>query len=154
MYFGCSSAYLCQIDVHYFLKIHLWHKNPHSHTYSHDISARYRLLPQITLTQPVYDEEAERLMNCCGDGVFRLVDEGNRKRAIVGNTRDCLHSRECLDPERGVPGKVKLQMVKDHFIFRIEAIGQIPAEELFERALGELATKCRTAVDMLRGVGG
>ncbi|CAD7972869.1 unnamed protein product [Amoebophrya sp. A120] len=118
-------------------------------------TAWYRLMPKITLTEPVYDEEADKLAACCPPGVFAVEPDmedftGKRRKAVVANVRDCTTCRECIDPERGVPGKVKLQKVKDHFLFRIETIGQIPAEVLFERALQEISQKCAMAVQMLK----
>ncbi|CAE7352019.1 polr1c [Symbiodinium sp. CCMP2456] len=38
---------------------------------------------------------------------------------------------------------------KDHFIFSIESVGQVPAPDLFERALVKLKEKCQTAKDVI-----
>ncbi|CAD7944323.1 unnamed protein product [Amoebophrya sp. A25] len=113
-------------------------------------TAWYRLMPKITLLEPIYDEEAEKLEKCCASGTFGIIEENGRKRAIVKDVRSCTTDRECIDPERGLPGKVLLQKVKDHFLWRIESIGQIPPMELFERALQELSKKCGTAANMLK----
>ena len=111
-------------------------------------------MPKITFKQPVYDEKADFLKQTCPkEACFDVVEdmeEVGRRKAIVKDPRACTTCRECIDPERGLPDHVKLQKVKDHFIFRIESIGQIPAAELFERALSELSKKCATAVHLLK----
>ncbi len=118
-------------------------------------TAWYRLLPHITLKEEIYDEEAERLKSCCPKDVFDIEDlssqmkasTGRSKRAVVKNPRDCTTCRECIEH---FPQKVNLQKVKDHFIFRVESIGQIPPEDLFQRALTQLAEKCKMAADVLQ----
>ena len=103
--------------------------------------ANYRLLPQITLLQPIRGEAARRFQSCFEPGVIQLVDEDedgdddpkhkpktkhhskkhhnddhlDRKVARVANARNHGMSRECFrHPE--FQDKVLLSRVRDHFI--------------------------------------
>ena len=61
-------------------------------------TASYRLLPEITLTQPVTGEKARRLAKCFSKGVVRVVEGegGEEGRAEVVNPRSDTCSREVL----------------------------------------------------------
>ena len=48
-------------------------------------TASYRLLPEITINEPVCGEAAERLQSCFSAGVIRL--EGSKRKAVVDDAR-------------------------------------------------------------------
>lgn len=115
-------------------------------------TAWYRLLPKITIKEELTGEAAEALVKACPVGVFDMEDavgkaSSGKRKAVVKDPRKCTTCRQCIEH---FPDKVVLQKVKNHFIFRIESIGQIKPEELFERALQELLRKCAHGVDVLR----
>lgn len=71
----------------------------------------YRLLPQITVKEPIRGRAAERFQKCFPKGVVEVV-EGEAK--VVAPRNDTV-SREVLRHEE-FRGKVELGRVKDHFI--------------------------------------
>ena len=71
----------------------------------------YRLLPQITIKEPIRGKAAERFQKCFPKGVVEVV-EGEAK--VVAPRNDTV-SREVLRHEE-FRGKVELGRVKDHFI--------------------------------------
>ena len=72
----------------------------------------------------------------------------NFKVAVVANPRDCTLCRQCLsDPE--LSDKIKLNRIKDHFIFTIESTGALPPDVLFEEAINILKRKCQNLMNRL-----
>lgn len=126
-------------------------------------TASYRLLPTITITQPILGADARKFARCFPKGVIGLEDvsaeeagrrgggyEGHEreKKAVVKNTFKDTVSRECLrHPE--FEGKVKLGRVRDHFIFMVESTGQYQSDELFLESVRILKEKAAT---MKRGL--
>eukprot|EP00397_Hematodinium_sp_SG-2012_P054787 GEMP01066355.1.p1 GENE.GEMP01066355.1~~GEMP01066355.1.p1 ORF type:complete len:292 (+),score=54.27 GEMP01066355.1:65-940(+) len=54
----------------------------------------------------------------------------------------------CLD---AIPdGRLKLEKVKNHYLFTIESVGIIPASDLFSMAVARLKEKCRATLDLLQ----
>lgn len=103
----------------------------------------YRLLPDIKV-QNVSGAEAIMLRDRCPKKVFDIEDG----HAMVKNPRACSTCRECLE---AIPdGRVDLGKIKNHFLFTVEATGQIPAPELIPKAINRLKDKCRAALEMLR----
>lgn len=78
----------------------------------------YRLLPKITLKEPIRGRSAERLQKCFPAGVIDIVD-GEAK--VVGARNDTV-SREVLRHEE-FRGKVELGRVRDHFICEFLRLG-------------------------------
>lgn len=127
-------------------------------------TASYRLLPSITITQPILGPDARKFARCFPRGVIGLEEvtpeeaartgsgyEGHEgeKKAVVRNTFKDTVSRECLrHPE--FEGKVKLGRVRDHFIFMVESTGQYPSDELFLESVRIMKEKCAA---MKRGLG-
>ncbi|KAI4195587.1 MAG: hypothetical protein LQ350_007113 [Teloschistes chrysophthalmus] len=120
-------------------------------------TASYRLLPTITITQPILGNDAKKFARCFPKGVIALEDvtsaeadragsgyEGHEgeKKAVVQNTFKDTVSRECLRHEE-FKGKVKLGRVRDHFIFGVESTGQFESDELFLESVKVLREKCR-----------
>lgn len=113
-------------------------------------TAYYRLLPQISFSQDggIVGDEAKQLKQMCPKNVFDIEDIGGQKHATVARPRDCTFCRECIrlpDWEN----KVKLQKVKDHFIFTVESTGILKPEELFRMALQVFMDKCRNILSHL-----
>jgi len=103
----------------------------------------YRLLPDIKV-QNVSGADAETLRDRCPKKVFDIEDG----HAVVKNARACSTCRECLD---AIPdGRVDLGKIKNHFLFTVEATGQIPAPELIPKAINRLKEKCQAALEFLR----
>lgn len=113
-------------------------------------TAFYRLHPMIRLEKEILNEDAEELKRCCPMGVFDVEDVPQGKRAVVVNERNCTTCRECLETFNGQEKGVMLMKAKNHFIFSIESVGQIPAPVLFERALLKFQEKCQSARESVR----
>jgi DNA-directed RNA polymerase I and III subunit RPAC1 len=78
-------------------------------------TASYRLLPEITILEPITGEDAEEFKNCFVEGVVEVVNENGVKTAKVVNPRKDTVSREVLRHDKFVD-KVRLTRVRDHFI--------------------------------------
>lgn len=106
-------------------------------------TASYRLLPKITLKQPVVGEQAERLARCFTPGVIGLKeDEDGNKVAYVDNARRDASSREVFRHE-DLKDAVDMKKVQDHFIFSVESTGALPPNVLMCEAVKILKEKCR-----------
>jgi DNA-directed RNA polymerase I and III subunit RPAC1 len=81
-------------------------------------TAGYRLLPQITIKEPIRGKAAERFQKCFPKGVVEIVDG----EAKVVNPRNDTVSREVLRHEE-FKGKVELGRVRDHFICKFSPKG-------------------------------
>jgi DNA-directed RNA polymerases I and III subunit RPAC1 len=96
-------------------------------------TASYRLMPQIDLVgEPFTGPEAKELVSACPMNVFDIEDLGQTAR--VANPRNCTMCRECLRPV-GWNDRVKLSKVNDHFLFRVESTGALPAAILVQEAI-------------------
>ncbi|XP_029963016.1 DNA-directed RNA polymerases I and III subunit RPAC1 [Salarias fasciatus] len=105
-------------------------------------TASYRLLPEITILEPVEGEKAERLKRCFSRGVIDLEDVDGRKVAKVVNSRLDTCSREVLR-HADLKNLVKLGRVRDHFIFTVESTGILPPDVLVTEAIKVLMAKCQ-----------
>ncbi|KAM9345212.1 DNA-directed RNA polymerases I and III subunit RPAC1 [Symphorus nematophorus] len=111
-------------------------------------TASYRLLPEITLLEPVEGEKAERLKRCFSRGVIDLEDVNGRKVAKVVNSRLDTCSREVLRHD-DLKNVVKLGRVRDHFIFTVESTGILPPDVLVTEAIKVLMAKCQRFLNEL-----
>lgn len=98
-------------------------------------TASYRLLPQITITQPILGAEAKKFARCFPKGVIGYEpsdpeDPSAEVKAVVKDPMKDTVSRECLRHDE-FKGKVKLGRVRDHFIFSVESAGQFESDDLF-----------------------
>ncbi|KAG9236019.1 RNA polymerase Rpb3/RpoA insert domain-containing protein [Amylocarpus encephaloides] len=134
--------------------------------YSPVAPASYRLLPTITITQPILGTDAEKFARCFPQGVigFEPVTkkeakqkgsgyvghEGEKKAVVLDAMKDTV-SRECLRHEE-FQGKVKLGRVRDHFIFSVESVGQWDSDVLFVEAVKSLKSKCEALRQNLRNM--
>jgi len=102
--------------------------------------ASYRLMPDITLLEPVEGELAEKLKNCFPQGVIEVKEENGKKVAKVANSRLDTTSREVYRHEE-LAQKVCLAKKRDHFIFTIESVGIIPAADIVRESIKILIAK-------------
>ncbi|XP_054456306.1 DNA-directed RNA polymerases I and III subunit RPAC1 [Anoplopoma fimbria] len=105
-------------------------------------TASYRLLPDITLLEPVEGEKAERLKRCFSRGVIDIQDVNGKKVAKVVNSRLDTCSREVLRHD-DLKNTVKLGRLRDHFIFTVESTGILPPDVLVTEAIKVLMVKCQ-----------
>ncbi|TAQ89721.1 hypothetical protein B7494_g1952 [Chlorociboria aeruginascens] len=119
--------------------------------------ASYRLLPTITITEPILGKDAEKFARCFPEGVIELEKvtaeeastigsgyeghEGERKAVVKDAMKDTV-SRECLRHDE-FNKKVKLGRIRDHFIFSVESVGQWRSDEMFLEAVKLLKVKCQ-----------
>ncbi|KAJ9625613.1 DNA-directed RNA polymerase core subunit rpc40 [Taxawa tesnikishii (nom. ined.)] len=94
-------------------------------------TASYRLLPTITIKEPILGADAKKFARCFPKGVIELVDdeETGEKKAVVKDTMK--------DTD-----KVQLGRLRDHFIFSVESTGQFESDELFLESVRALKVKC------------
>lgn len=112
-------------------------------------TASYRLMPCISIVQPIYDELAEELVHIYEPGVFDLIPTdprkgdppGKRCKAVMVNPYACTMSRNYMrNPV--LKESIRMSRLADHFIFSIESVGSYPAEVLLAEALRILQKKC------------
>jgi DNA-directed RNA polymerase I and III subunit RPAC1 len=108
-------------------------------------TATYRMLPEITFNENITGSSAKLLKKVCPMNVFDIEDDN----AIVARPRDCTMCRECLRPE-DFEKKIRLSRLKQHFIFSIESVGSIPADEIFREALRIFYQKCVSSREALQ----
>lgn len=82
-------------------------------------TASYRLLPLITLKEPVEGDAAEKLAKCFPKGVIEVTtNKKGVKVAKVADARRDTVSREALR-HKEFQGVVELGRVRDHFICKL-----------------------------------
>ncbi|CAF3462614.1 unnamed protein product [Rotaria socialis] len=102
----------------------------------------YRLMPEIILKKPIYDEDAEHLQKCFTPGVIELEqDNDGHRRAVVSKPRLDMCSREALRYP-AFKDSVELNKIRDHFIFSIESVGALRPDQLFIDSIKLLMAKC------------
>ncbi|KAF2074475.1 hypothetical protein CYY_004220 [Polysphondylium violaceum] len=107
-------------------------------------TASYRLLPVITVDPSVTGDKAKELVNKCPKKVFDIEDD----QVVAARPLDCTMCRECIrEPE--FEKTVKLQRVRDHFIFSIESTGALTSREIFQEALKIFIEKCNIVEESL-----
>lgn len=115
-------------------------------------TASYRLLPEVTLTKPVYDGKADKLALLM-PGVFDVEPEaggGGRRVASVARPRECTMSRNYAK-DAVLAESITVGRVPDHFLFTVESIGSITASEIFLRSVEILKEKAETVLAALDG---
>ena len=127
--------------------------------------ASYRLMPTITILEPITGNDADKFAKCFPKGVIKVksgrpdgtprksskktstTDDatggGDGERyAVVRNARFDSVSRECLRHDE-FKDKVRLGRRRDHFIFDVEGTGVRPCPNLVINAIDILQQKCR-----------
>ncbi|EDO15644.1 hypothetical protein Kpol_473p3 [Vanderwaltozyma polyspora DSM 70294] len=100
-------------------------------------TASYRLMPKIIITEKIKGESAKRFQKCFPPGV---IDINENDEAYVKDARKDTMTREVLRHEE-FQDKVKLDRVRNHFIFNIETVGAMSAEEIFLKSVKILKNK-------------
>uniref|UniRef100_A0A8B9SYB6 RNA polymerase I and III subunit C n=1 Tax=Anas platyrhynchos TaxID=8839 RepID=A0A8B9SYB6_ANAPL len=114
-------------------------------------TASYRLLPDITLLQPIEDEAAETLQKCFSPGVIEIQNIKGKKVARVANARLDTFGREVFRHE-GLKNLVRLARVRNHYIFSVESTGILPPDVLVSEAIKILMGKCQRFLNELDAV--
>lgn len=102
-------------------------------------TASYRLMPDIRLNARIAGEAAVRLKESFSEGVIAL--EGSHKVAKVVNPRIDSGSRNVFR-HLDLKDKVDYELIKDHFIFKIESTGCIAAVDIMLQSCAILESKC------------
>ncbi|XP_026481005.1 DNA-directed RNA polymerases I and III subunit RPAC1-like [Ctenocephalides felis] len=112
-------------------------------------TAFYRLLPEIYLTRPVLNDEAQLLQKCFSPGVIEIhkTEDGN-KAAFVKDARYDTCSRNVYRYPN-LADAVIMSRVRDHYIFNIESAGALRPEVIFIEAVRVLKNKCRLFIEEL-----
>ncbi|KAG6541008.1 hypothetical protein Mapa_017581 [Marchantia paleacea] len=109
-------------------------------------TARYRMHPEIVLTEVLEDDLAEELVAKCPAKVFDIEDLGKGRKGVkAARPRDCTLCRECVRGEDWEK-RVSLRRLKEHFIFTIESTGALPPNVLFTEAIKILIDKCQRII--------
>ncbi|CAG2122153.1 unnamed protein product, partial [Medioppia subpectinata] len=83
------------------------------------------------------------LQKCFSNGVIDIVKKSNGKRvAKVVNSRIDSGGRNVFRYPH-LKDKVKMSLIKNHFIFSVESTGALPAHQLVTEAVEILIGKCR-----------
>jgi len=117
----------------------------------------YRMVPEITLLQPITGADADVFMEKCANfsdahKCYACEGKGDKKTVKVVNERGCDFCVERVRELTGEPGwdeKVAVRKRKDHFIFTVETIGQISPGTIFKEAVKILAAKCQSVLSTL-----
>ena len=83
--------------------------------------------------------------------VFDIEDLGGKKGGKgvkVARPRQCTMCRECIRSE-GWADRVRLDRVKDHFIFSVESTGTLPAKTLVSESIKVLMGKAQNILQCL-----
>ena len=113
-------------------------------------TASYRLLPHITLLNPIVGELADRLRKCFSRGVIKISkNEDGVKKAHVANARKDTGMREIFRDD-ALKNMVKLEKIRDHFIFSVESTGSLPPSILVEEAIKIMYAKCNIYTRQLK----
>lgn len=105
-------------------------------------TASYRLLPEIEILKPIPQPLQEKFQKCFAPGVIDIVtDKLGDSRVVVANARKDTVSREVLRHSE-FEGMVKLNRIRDHFLYLVESVGAIPPNEIFENSCDVLFSKC------------
>lgn len=115
-------------------------------------TACYRLSTEVELLEPVYDVDAEELVNLYEPGVFELIPSetaGKRVEAKVLNTYACTMSRNYMR-NATLAKAVKMTRIPKHFIFSVESVGMTKPAVLVAEALRVLQKKCTALTDLTK----
>ena len=113
--------------------------------------ATYRLMPRITILEPILGDLADRFAGMFPPGVVEVHGTGpSRKAAVVCPRKDTV-TREVLRHAE-FSDKVILSRVYDHFIFRVETVGFFGPVDVVREALGVLMAKCDVLRDALNEI--
>lgn len=110
-------------------------------------TAVYRLMPNLKLTKKISGEAAVRLKDSFSDGVITL--EGKERVAKVSNIRIDSGSRNVFR-HSDLKEKIQYELIKDHFIFKVESTGCLPALDILLQSCHILEQKCEYFLQQLK----
>jgi len=121
--------------------------------YSPVATASFRLMPEIEILKPVYDDLAEELVHVLEPGVFKLeaVDKsdppGTRIKAVVSNPYACTMSRNFMR-NKELAESIQIRRVPNHVIFSIESVGMASPGVLVAESIRVLQGKCQRLINV------
>lgn len=121
-------------------------------------TAWYELCPELVLLAPLEGAAAAAFLAAAhppgavkgGAACFAL--EGPSQRLVLRQSRGCWYCREKVRTLSGDPAwapHVQLRLVKEHYLFTIESVGQLPPEALFAEAVEILREKALRLLQIL-----
>lgn len=113
-------------------------------------TASYRLMPKVDIIKPIYDEDAEELVNLYEPGVFRLESckLPHRVKAVVHNPYACTMSRNFMRNPI-LKESINITRVPNHFIFSIESVGMMSPGVILAESLRVLQSKCHNLIRLV-----
>jgi DNA-directed RNA polymerase I and III subunit RPAC1 len=97
-------------------------------------TAYYRLIPCITIKQPITGELAKNIKKSCTSGVFDIEDGA----LVMKDSLKCSSCRECIRQTN----QIEVAKEKCNYEFHIESVGIITPKNLMISALTILKEKC------------
>lgn len=77
------------------------------------------------------------------------VEKGELRVKRQRGCRACRERVRMLSGEAPYEGRIQMRRIKEHYIFTIESVGQMPPEELFVEAVNILQEKCATLLSVM-----
>eukprot|EP00548_Thalassiothrix_antarctica_P001813 CAMPEP_0194142784 /NCGR_PEP_ID=MMETSP0152-20130528/11999_1 /TAXON_ID=1049557 /ORGANISM="Thalassiothrix antarctica, Strain L6-D1" /LENGTH=405 /DNA_ID=CAMNT_0038841867 /DNA_START=65 /DNA_END=1282 /DNA_ORIENTATION=+ len=121
--------------------------------YSPVATASFRLMPEITILQPIYDDLAEELVHVLEPGVFKLEPvgkkdpPGTRVKAVLSNPYACTMSRNFMR-NKDLAKSIQIKRIPNHVIFSIESVGMASPGILVAEAIRVLQGKCQRLINI------
>ncbi len=106
----------------------------------------YRLLPEISLSEDIFDDSARMLKSLCPSGVFDIEEIGSEIKAKVSRPRNCTMCGECVR-KKGLEKKVQIGRHDKKFIFTVESVGAVAPQIIVQESLRVLSMKCKDLID-------
>lgn len=97
-------------------------------------NASYKNVPNITVNAD-NPKDFEKYLRICPSHVFRI--DGNK--LVVSNPNDCNLCMQCVEKIKS--DRIKVEVVENNFIFSVESISGMPAEDIIENAADILEEK-------------
>lgn len=110
-------------------------------------TASYRLMPALDRTQA--SAIVGRSRTTRSTSIFDCDHTKEGGRAVAIGPRSCATSRNCIQAFAGDDKGLELSKAKNHYLFKVESVGQMPAPILFQKAVLKLKEKCETAMNVL-----
>lgn len=113
-------------------------------------TAVYQFVPEISINEQLQaectEEELLEVVNSCPTRVFNF-DRVNHRIEVI-NAEAYTYDEEVLHKaeELGKTGLITVKQCQDRFVFRVEATGVLPPEQVVLGALDVLLGKCSTLV--------
>eukprot|EP00461_Guttulinopsis_vulgaris_P001424 UN01424 len=126
-------------------ELHVIKGNGRTHAkWSPVATSYYRQKPAVTFVEDFLGEDAQKLVATCPMNVFDIEDvvfNGKKtQKAVAKNLLNCTMCRECIRDPIHEP-KIRLQRVRDQYVFTIESAGQLSPTEIFRRGIAQLKKK-------------